>query len=149
MRWESDTRASRWSSVLLLLLALVVSVVRGHTATFTPDAMVCLPMVVDYEGYGVLAGVIAGCLMTAVYIFFARREGLRRAQINYPEVEMVEHRSFPASGGDAVDGESLHSHDDERRGPPPESISLAAAAAPEVREEIRSRLNEPPPPPPR
>ncbi|CUE68061.1 membrane-associated protein, putative [Bodo saltans] len=71
-----------FATLLLVLVAALLLCRDAHvlfaearTATRTPDELVCLPMVVDYEGYAVLGGVIAGVIAVVIYVCVVRREG--------------------------------------------------------------------------
>jgi hypothetical protein len=66
--------------VAFVLFLLVLPKVEARTATRTPDELVCLPLVVDYEGYAVLAGLLCGAIAVGIYIWIVRREGMREAK---------------------------------------------------------------------
>lgn len=65
-------------NVVLSSSMLSVGVAAAKTATRTPDELVCLPLVVDSEGYAILAGILGSLVITGLYVAWVRREGRRR-----------------------------------------------------------------------
>jgi hypothetical protein len=148
----------------LFLLGSSAVCVEARTATRTPDELVCLPMVVDYEGYAVLAGLIAGIAAVVIYVCAVRREGRRdekrrrkREAEGYHTGDEDTVYEQHGDGGrleehhnDAAHSDAGDHHHEVQVGGDLAVVSLDNATDPAVREALRHRVAEDvPEPPPR
>jgi hypothetical protein len=126
-------------------------------------------MVVDYEGYAVLAGLIAGLAAVVIYVCVVRREGRRdEKRRRKQEAEgyhtgdedtvyeqhgdggRLEERHDDDAHSDANAGGNHRHHDVVQVGGALAVVSLDNATDPAVREALRHRVAEDvPEPPPR
>lgn len=159
IRWV-EVRQRFFFAILLSCAALCTLCVEGRTATRTPDELVCLPLVVDYEGYAVMAGIAAGVITVAVYVAVVRREGMqeaKRRRLEESEGHVHDDAVYERSGhvendhGDNLSDEAPHGGTTASRLPSAAAaISLEAATDPAVREALRAlAADDVPEPPPR
>lgn len=123
---------------LLVLFVVLAQAVAGRSITQVEDQLVCIPAVVDYEGYAVLGGLVAGALVTGVWIWSVRREGRLAAQQRAaPRTEVTPPRDDPR---DYDDGDTQTNNNN--------AAAAGGGGGLDRRAELDFASPPPPPPPP-